>query len=197
MASRSESGVKSLRWTILTILGGMAAVAGLLVVTTAPADRLMGESPYAIRGALHGLFAGLFMITATIGLFQAWRLWGGLPVGLHELQIGSLLNAAACGWTVLLGNWIYIPYRAPGGPRSYFLEVSPAVHQIFFEFKEFMALFTVPLTVVAAYLTCWYGEQLLASRRLRAVTAMVLILGFFYFAVAFGLGAAVTKLRAV
>jgi hypothetical protein len=111
--------------------------------------------------------------------------------------VGSVVNATTAFLTVLSGNWIYIPYRAADGPRSYFLQHAPEIHKVFFEFKEFAALFTVPLAVVAAYLLIRYGGVLYQRKGLSTIVAVLLTLVFFYFIVAFGLGAAVTKLRSV
>lgn len=180
---------------IILIVMGVTALA--IVFVSAPAERLLGDSAYRLHSAFHGVFAGIFMITMTIGLFQGLRLWSGAEVPLMDLQVGSLLNAFICLITIVFGNWIYIPYRASTGPRTYFLENSPEIHKIFFEFKEFTALFTLPLVVAAAYLISRYGETLYRHKPLRELTALLLILAFFYFMVAFGLGAAITKLKAV
>jgi len=175
----------------------MTAVAGAILILSAPAEELLGESAYRFRSAFHGLFAGIFMITATVGVYQAFRLWVGTAFNVREMEVGSVLNAAVCFLTILFGNWIYIPYRAPGGPRAHFLQTSAGVHEVFFEFKEFTALFTLPLAVAAAFLICRYAGRLAESERLREAAALLLILTFFYFAVPFGLGAAVTKLMSV
>ncbi len=181
-------------WVMVVVLG----LVGLTIVAlTAPAKELAGESAYAIRGALHGTAAGLFMVTSTIGLFQAYRIFAGRASSMAELQIGSVINASLALLTILSGNWIYIPYRAAGGPRTHFLQTAPEVHQVFFEFKEFAALFTFPLAAVAAYLLVRYGEDIYRRKGLSAVVAVLLVLVFFYFVVAFGLGAAVTKLKSV
>lgn len=181
-------------WLIVLVLG----LIGLAVVlVTAPAERLLGESAAAIRGALHGTAAGLFMVTATIGVFQGYRLFVGQARSVAELQVGSVVNAALAFFTILLGNWLYIPYRAAGGPRSYFLEHAPDIHKIFFEFKEFAALFTLPLAVAAAFILVSYGASAVRRKDLSTLVAILLALVFFYFLVAFGLGAAVTKLKAV
>lgn len=192
-----ESGGKSSKDLIILILAAMAIIAGVTLTLSAPAEKLLGESIYGIRSAFHGLFAGIFMITVTIGLYQAFRLWARVPLNIKELEIGSLLNAAACFLTIVFGNWVYIPYRAPGGPKSHFLQNVSEIHKVFFEFKEFAALFTFPLTIAAAYLICRYGERLNSNRQLREMTALLLVLAFFYFVVAFGLGAAITKLKSV
>jgi len=197
MASVPVNGERSSKELIVGILMAMAAVAAGILVLSAPAEKLLGESAYSVRSAFHGLFAGIFMVTVTVGLYQAFRLWTGPPFHVREMEVGSILNAAVCFLTILFGNWIYIPYRATGGPRTHFLETAPEIHKIFFEFKEFTALFTFPLAVAAAYLICRYGERLSQNRILREMTALLLVLAFFYFVVAFGLGAAITKLKSV
>lgn len=181
-------------WLVVVVLG----LIGLVIVSmTAPMERLLGESSQAIRGAVHGTAAGLFMVTATIGLFQGYRLFAGQARNVAELQLGSVVNATLAFLTILIGNWLYIPYRASGGPRSYFLEHAPEVHKIFFEFKEFTALFTLPLAVAASFILVTYAGTVLRRRDLRTLVAVLLLLVFFYFLVAFGLGAAITKLKSV
>ena len=181
-------------WLIVVVLGAV----GLAVVwMTAPAERLLGGGAEAIRGALHGTAAGLFMVTATIGLFQGYRLFAGQARNVAELQVGSVVNAALAFFTIVLGNWVYIPYRASGGPRSYFLEHAPEIHKIFFEFKEFAALFTFPIALAAAFMLVSYGPTALRRKDLSTLVSVLLALVFFYFLVAFGLGAAITKLKAV
>ena len=183
------------------LLGLLLIILALLgfgiVLFTAPLTRLLGNSRYALEGALHGVAAGLFMITATIGLFQAYRLLTGTIQHSGQLEFGSLFNALLAFLTIFFGNRIYIFYRAAQGPRTYFLENAPEIHKIFFEFKEFAALFTLPLAVAAAALFLIYRDQLLRSTALRNLAALLLALTFFYLIVAFGLGAAITKLRAL
>lgn len=182
---------------LMVTVGGLALAGLAITLITAPLSALLGDSRYALEGALHGVAAGLFMVTATIGLFQAYRLLTGTIQHAAQLAFGSVVNAFLALLTILFGNRIYIFYRAQVGPRSYFLETSPEIHKVFFEFKEFVALFTLPLAVTAACLFLVYGDQLLRSRGLRTIAATLLALTFFYFLVAFGLGAVITKLRAI
>jgi len=188
---------RSSKDTITAALIVMTVIAAGVLFVSSPTDKLLGESAYGIRSAFHGLFAGIFMITATIGLYAAFQLWSGAEFHIRQLEVGSIVNAIACFLTIVYGNWLYIPYRAPGGPRSHFLETVPEIHKIFFEFKEFTALFTLPLVVAAAYLICRYGVRLRFNKSLREIVALLLVLAFFYFVIAFGLGAMVTKLKAV
>lgn len=183
---------KPLAWVVI----GLGLAAAAIVFATAPLATLVGPGRYALEGVLHGVSAGLFFVTATIGLFQAYRLLTGTIQHAAPLEFGSVANALLAFLTILFGNRIYIFYRAPAGPRTYFLEQMPAIHKVFFEFKEFAALFTLPLAVAAAALFLVYREQLLRSRGLRSLAAVLLALTFFYLMVAFVLGAAITKLRA-
>jgi len=192
--SSNEPATAVALWLVVLMLG----LIGLsLVAVTGPMSALLGSGAGVVHGALHGTVAGLFMVTSTIGLFQAYRIFAGRVWNLAELQIGSVINAAMALLTILSGNWIYIPYRATGGPRSHFLQVAPEVHKVFFEFKEFAALFSFPLAVVAAYLLVRYGGELHERRGLGTVISALLVLVFFYFVVTFGLGAAITKLKPV
>ena len=184
----------SIIWLVIMVLGVIGA---LVVMMTAPTEHLLGPSSHAVRGAVHGTAAGLFMITSTVGFFQAYRIASGKAWNIVELQLGGVVNAMMSLLTIISGNWIYIPYRAPDGPRSYFMQQTPDVHKVFFEFKEFAALFTFPLAVTAAYLLVRYGSDLYRRKGLSTTIAALIVLVFFYFVVAFGLGAAVTKLKSV
>jgi hypothetical protein len=177
-------------------LAVLAVVGGFLFLIQAPVQTLLGDSAWAAVSGLHGLAAGVFMIGTTVGVYQAYRLYRGSALNIGEMQIGSTVTAATALITIMFGNWIYIAYRAKEGPRTYFLENAPAIHEIFFEFKEFIALFTLPIAVGVAFVIWYYGDQLRLRPALRNLLAVALVLVFFYFAVAFGLGAAITKLRA-
>ena len=197
MSALERREERSSKVTIVGILVVMAAIAFGISFVSSPTEKLLGASVYGIHSAIHGLVAGVLMVTMTIGLFQAFRLWSGAPIHVAELKIGSLVNAAVCFLTIVAGNWIYIPYRAGGGPRAHFLETAPEIHRIFFEFKEYTALLTFPLVVAATSIIFCYGEKMNTNKSLREMTSLLLVLAFFYFAVAFGLGAAITKLKSV
>lgn len=187
-------------WSTVSLLGVVAFLlltAGVFVLTTGPMEELVGPSRYALPSALHGMFAFIYIIVGTISLYLAWRLFSGRIRAFPDLQLASVVNAAVAFITIVLGNWIYIYYRAPGAdsPRSVLLATAPAVHKVWFEFKEFTALFTLPLTVAAAYILIVYGARVLENRGLRNAVAILTALAFFYLTVAFGLGAAVSKLQ--
>ena len=178
----------------LVVLGIVAFVITLL---TAPFQALLGEGANAFDSALHGLLAGLLMVTVTLGLFEGYRLFGGAIDNVRELVFGSLVNSVLAFLTIVTGNKIYIAYRAKGGPRTFFLESNPEIHKIFFEFKEFIALLVFPLAVAATFIFIYYRQDILKRVNLRTISFLILILMFFYFVVTFGLGAAITKLKSV
>ena len=183
----------------------LVAVAGILIVSalaftalTAPVAKLLGSAAGAVPAAFHGMAAFLYLFVGTIGLYLGWRLMTGRIRAFADLQLLSTVSATFALIAIGFGNWLYIYYRAktPDSPRSHFLATVPEIHRIFFEFKEFAALYTLPLTVVAAFILWKYGTQVMERPWLRYSVAVLLGLSFFYLVVAFGLGAAVTKLKA-
>ncbi len=190
---RDEASTASLALVVGLLIG----VATTVVLATAPFTKLMGGSQAALASALHGLSASLYLIVGTIGLYLGWRLFTGRIRAFADLQLLATVSATLSLIAIVFGNWLYIYYRAkdPSSPRSWFLENMPEVHKIFFEFKEFTALFTLPLTVTAAFILWYYGAHVLDWKWMRYTVAVLLALSFFYLVIAFGLGAAVTKLR--
>lgn len=193
LVEREEASTASLA----LVVGLMIGVAAAVVLATAPFTALVGRSQAALASAFHGLSAFLYLIVGTIGLYLGWRLFVGRIRAFADLQLLATVSATLSLIAIVFGNWLYIFYRAkdPSSPRSWFLANMPEVHKIFFEFKEFTALFTLPLTVAAAFILWYYGAQVLDRKWMRYTVAVLLALSFFYLVVAFGLGAAVTKLR--
>lgn len=184
-------------WTLAYVMAGAVGAVALLALLTAPVADLLGDSRYAIPGALHGAAAVVFVVVETVLLYLAYLLYTGRLKAYHDLRVLAALGAFLSLVTVVFGNWIYVYYRASEGPRTYFLENAPAIHEVFFEFKEFIALFTLPLSVAAAYIAWREGDALDGKPRLRQVVAVLLALAWAYLMLAFGLGAAITKLRSV
>jgi len=184
-------------WTLAYVLAAAVGAVALLALATAPVAALLGDSSYAIPSSLHGVAAIVYVIVGTVTAYLAWHLYRGTLEAYRDLRILGLLGAFFSLVTVLFGNWIYIYYRATGGPRSYFLEANAPIHEIFFEFKEFIALFTLPVSVASAYILWHEGDALRDRPHLRQAVAVALILAWAYLMLAFGLGAAITKLRSV
>lgn len=184
-------------WTLAYFLAGGIGVVTILAMVTAPVSVLLGDSKYAVPSSLHGLSAIIYLVVATVLAYLGYRLFKGELTAYTDLRMLSGLNALFSLATIMFGNWIYIFYRAKTGPRTYFLENAPEIHKIFFEFKEFMALFTLPLAVGAAYILWKERDNIKEKVVLRQIVGALLILSWVYLMLTFGLGAAITKLKGV
>ncbi len=184
-------------WTLAYILMAAVGVVAILAMVTAPVAELLGDSRYAVPATLHGISSILYVIVATVAAYLALHLYTGRLQAYRDLRILAMLCAFFSLITILFGNWIYIFYRQEGGPRSYFLETNPALHEIFFELKEFVALFTLPLAVAAAFSLWREGDGLAHKPHLRQAISVLVVLGWIFTMLVFGLGAAITKLRSV
>jgi len=169
----------------------------LLLLTTSPFGAFLGTSEWAVVSALHGMLATLGVVIVTVVGYLGWRLYIGQLRAYSDLRILSILTVLVSAATIIFGNWVYIAYRSPGGPRAYFLANNPAIHEVFFEFKEFIALFTLPLAIVAAYSLWTYRDSLPQNKQLRTTITIVIVMTWTIFMVTYILGAAVTKLRSV
>jgi len=183
--------------SLIAVVVIMIASALAFTLMTAPFEKLLGAGGGALAAAIHGMLAFLYLFVGTIGLYLGWRLLTGHIRAFADLQLLSVVAATFSLLAICFGNWLYIYYRMPipESPRSYFVKNMPPVHAVFFEFKELGALFTLPLAVAAAFILWRYGVQVVERKWLRYSVGVLMGLAFFYLVVAFGLGAAVTKLR--
>jgi len=180
-------------WVAVSIL-----LITVLFLTAAPfADLLLGPSEFALPGAAHGILATVGMIVGTATVYLGWRLFIGEKRTFGDLRILAAVSSVLAAVTIVTGNWIYIAYRGPGGPREYFKSVIPEVHEIFFEFKEFIALFTLPIAVATTYVLWSYRETLLADTRLRTGVGIMIATAWAALMITFVLGASITKLMSV
>ena len=188
-----EASTRSLVTVIVLMLGSALG----FTLLTAPMTRLLGASAGAVPAAFHAVVAFLYLFVATIGLYLGWRLLTGRISAFADLQLLAVMMATLSLLAIVFGNWLSIVYRATdaGSARSYFMASAPEIDTIFFEFKAFAALCTLPLSVVAAFILCRYGSQAMQQKWLRYTLGVVIGLSFFYLVVAFGLGAAITRLR--
>lgn len=183
--------------TLLIVVVGAIGLIGVAVAATAPIGTLVGDTQWKLISAFHGMSATIFLLGSTIAVYLAWRLYIGEIKAFKDLKWLAAFSTIMSAATIAFGTWIYIAYRAPGGPRSFFLGNMPEIHAIFFEFKEFIALFTFPMFLTATYILWRYGEPLVNHREARAVPSIMLLLGWTFLVIAYVLGAAITKLRGV
>jgi hypothetical protein len=114
-----------------------------------------------------------------------------------DLKILAIISSLITAATVIFGNWIYMAYRAAAGPRAFFMKENPAIHSVFFEFKEFVGLFPVPLAVATTYVIWRYGDQLIDNKGLRTWVGIAFAVAWAGLIIAYLLGAGITKLRSV
>lgn len=169
----------------------------LVALLTAPVSSFFGSSSLAVISATHGLLATLGVVVGTVTSYLGYRLFTGKIKAFSDLKVLSLVSTFIAAATIVFGNWIYISYRAPGGPRAFFLKENPAIHNVFFEFKEFIALFPLPLAVAATFVIWRYGDQLIESKSLRTWVGIVFAIAWGGLIIAYLLGAGITKLRSV
>ncbi len=184
------------RTTIVT-WAAVTLFLALIVAATAPFFAFLGDSAYALVSTIHGLLATLGVLVGTITAYLGWRLFIGKLRAFIDLKLLSIVSALVSAGTIFFGNWIYIGYRAAGGPRAYFLANNPEIHSIFFEFKEFIALFTLPVAVSVAFVMWRYDRQILEERGLRSWLGIAFAIGWAALMIAFLLGAAITKVRSI
>ncbi len=197
----STSGIPNIedpspRTTIVTWVA-VSLFLALIAATTAPFFAFLGDSAYALVSAIHGLLATLGVLVGTITAYLGWRLFIGKLRAFSDLKLLSIVSALVSAGTIFFGNWIYIGYRASGGPRAYFLANNPEIHEVFFEFKEFIALFTLPIAISVAFVMWRYDRQVLEERGLRSWLGVAFAIGWATLMIAFLLGAAITKVRSV
>ncbi len=182
----------------LAIVCGILLLLGdTIIAHTAPLENLLFTTEWSGIGTIHGILGSILFISGSISLYLGYRLLTGRTESTGDLRIASLVTAIAAFATVVLGNWIYIGYRQEGMVQDFFLQNSPELHLIFFEFKENIALFTVPLATAATFILFRYGDELSERPWIRTVVFLLLGLVFMFFLVAFGLGAAITKVKPV
>src|SRR5438105_3229586 len=116
------------KWTLAYVVAGAVALFALIALITSPIASLLGDSKYAIPAALHGISSLVYVIVATVLAYLGYLLYTDRLRSYHDLKVLSALAAVFSLITIAFGNWIYIYYRATGGPRAVFLENNPPVH---------------------------------------------------------------------
>lgn len=196
---RSESTQADLKpFVILAVVAGVLFfIAEAIMAHTAPLEKLFATTSWSVIGAIHGTLGSILFISGGISVYLGYRVLRGRVDASGDLLIASLVSAGTALITIIFGNWIYVGYRAQGMVQEYFLQNAPELHLIFFEFKENIALYTVPLAVAASFILFRYRDQLEERPWIRTLIFMLLVLVFMFFLLAFGLGAAVTKVKPV
>ncbi len=192
--SREKRSLKNIviaGWVILTVF------LGFVLGFSAPWEDLMGESPFASIATIHGMFATLGIVVGSATGYLGWRLLLGHLKAYRDLRILATISAVLAFLAAVTGNWIYIAYRGPGGPREFFKGNFPEIHEIFFEFKEFIGLFPLPIAVAATFILWKYRDSLPVDEHIRNAVGVMIAVAWTVLMITFVLGAAITKLMSV
>lgn len=172
----------------LITLGVFVGLIGLVLLGTGPFLDLFRA--FGLPVTLHAGAATGLLLTGAMSLPLSWQLLRGAPNALGSLRVLATVEALLALLAAGFGNWLFIRLSYGG-----ILHFAPPVHQTLFEFKRLIALFPLPLATAAAFVLWHDGSHVAADQRLRTVVALLLMLGFLYLVIAFGLGAASTRLR--
>ncbi len=189
-----KSSLKSVviaSWVILTVF------LGFVLGFSAPWEDLMGESQFASIATIHGMIATLGVIVGSATGYLGWRLLLGHLKAYRDLRILATISAALAVLAAVSGNMIYIAYRGAGGPREFFKGNFPEIHEIFFEFKEFIGLFPLPIAVAATFILWKYKDSLPVDEKIRNAVGVMIAVAWTILMIVFVLGAAITKLMPV
>jgi hypothetical protein len=178
-------------WVILTVF------LGFVLGFSAPWEDLMGDSPFASIATIHGMIATLGVIIGSAAGYLGWRLLLGHLKAYRDLRILATISSVLAVLIAVSGNMIYIAYRGEGGPREFFKGNFPEIHEIFFEFKEFIGLFPLPIAVAATFILWKYRNSLPVNENIRNAVGVMIAVAWTVLMIAFVLGAAITKLMGV
>ena len=178
-------------WVSLTVF------LAVILSFSAPWQELMGESPFSSIATLHGIFAILGVIYGSAAGYLGWRLLLGNLRAYRDLRILATISSVLAFLTILTGNWVYTAYRGPGGPREFFISTFPEIHEVFFEFKEHISLFPLPIAIAATFILWKYKDSIPFDERLRNALGVMIATAWTVLMIAFVLGSAITKLMAI
>lgn len=189
-----KSSLKSVviaSWVILTVF------LGFVLGFSAPWEDLMGESLFASIATIHGMIATLGVVIGSATGYLGWRLLLGHLKAYRDLRILATISAVLAVLAAVSGNMIYIAYRGTGGPREFFKGNFPEIHEIFFELKEFIGLFPLPIAVAATFILWKYKDSLPVDEKIRNAVGVMIAVAWTVLMIVFVLGAAITKLMSV
>ncbi|CAI6083277.1 hypothetical protein [Cohnella sp. JJ-181] len=173
-----------------------ASVAALLFISI-PLFNVLGFSNHKLEAILHGLGATVTVIMSCQVLHLTYPMLRGKKGAAVTLEWALWLTNLMVLITIILGNWLYIPYRGPDGPQQWLMYHSPEVHLIVMEYKEFVSLYPLPLGIAAAVLLRRFRHALEAGSAVGGIVAFLITLFWICLLIGLVCGIGLTKLRMV
>lgn len=174
-------------------LAVMQAVVTAVLFLSIPLLNLVGPGLNKWPAVLHGLGSTLTLIFGLQALHSIYPLLRGKKGSAEKLErILWMLNGLIL-LAIIFGNWLYIDYRAPDGLQQWELFHSPSMHLVAMEYKEFVALFALPMGVAAAFLLRRFRTSVHLEHSISGAVAVLVSLTWFCLLIGFVLGIAITK----
>ncbi|NBI29956.1 hypothetical protein [Chengkuizengella marina] len=175
-----------------------AGFAALLFILM-PILHWVDDSQYKWLSIFHGVGATLTVLASCYMLHLIYPLLRGKAGTVKRLKfILWLVNILTLA-SIITANWLYIGYRAPDGARQWFIYHHPSIHLILMEYKEFVALFPLPLGIGALWILHRFGKQMEQSTNttISSVIAILLTLMWVCLIIGFVFGLAMVKIKGV
>jgi hypothetical protein len=173
--------------------GIMAAFFFLLI----PVFNLFGLSTHKLDSILHGLGATLTVIISCFVLHALFPFLRGKEGSVKKLELSLWITNILILLTIIIGNWLYMGYRAPDGAQQWFLYNAPLGHLVMMEFKEFTSLFPLPLGVAGSFLLWRFKRDIETVKGVSSVIALLVTLMWLFLLLGFVFGIGITKLKIV
>lgn len=179
-------------WHLKDLAFMQAGVTALLFLTI-PILNLVGPGGNKWPGVLHGLGSTLTLIFGLQALHQIYPLLRGKEGSAEKLERTLWMLNGLVLLAIIFGNWLYIAYRAPDGLQQWELFYNPSMHLVAMEFKEFVALFALPMGVSAAFILRRFRDAMHLDHAISGAVAILVSLTWFCLLIGFVLGIAITK----
>ncbi|EFM08438.1 hypothetical protein PaecuDRAFT_4731 [Paenibacillus curdlanolyticus YK9] len=176
-----------------------AAAAAFLFICV-PLINVFGTSMHKTEGMLHGLGSCAAVLLSCQCIHGIYGLLRGKAMAAAKLELLLWLTAIINFMAIALGNWLYIGYRLPDEAQQWLLYNIPSAHSVLMEYKEFVSLFPLALSVCAAVLTRRVRRSGLAAEEaagMNTVIAVLVTLMWITLLIAFVLGIGLAKLKMV
>jgi hypothetical protein len=168
-----------------------------------PFVNLVHPSPWQRSiGFLHGSASMLTTVVVAYAGHLAFPLLRGSAKVLPPVRTLAFWSSIITFLGIASGNFAYMRYRADatyGGARAWLKVNSPLVQYAVMEYHEFSVLFTLPLSVAAAWILWSYGDSILEKKNRPVLTATcVALMAMMFFAIGgFVTGLGIAKVHAL
>jgi hypothetical protein len=179
----------------LAVAQGFIAVVLFLLIPLA--NVFGGSGAHRLAGVLHGVGASMTLLVATYTWHAYYNYARGIKGARVKLEWRLLVTNVLVLLTVIIGNWLYIGYQAPEGASEWFKLHLPFGHWVVMEYKEFVALMTIPFGIVAAVLIRRFAGSDEKRPEIRYAVGVLLTMMWLCLLIGFVFGLVLSKWKGV